>query len=441
MRPGSIRRAAVVVVTALLVLVAATSHAQSPPSADGPAVAPGLEALLRKAGWIQIGLAKSVSTASANVSGTARCSGPSGRVYDGQGGAFRATAGQGGVTLSLPDGRRVSGEWFVIEQTGSAQAQVFEYSGTPYRGRLQLVRGGGGMRVINQIRIDDYLKGVLPAEIGPSPMEALKAQAVSARSETIFKLATGRHSADGFDLCTQVHCQAYKGMRLETADSNRAVDETVGYVLMNGEGRILDAVYHNVCGGVTAGAEDVWDSKPIPGLSPVFDSQRRTGTPRLGDEAAFRRFLGETGADHFCDSSNPGYPKYALKYYRWTKTLSADELRKAAGVGRVRDIRVVERRESGRVRKIRISGDSGEKVIEKELPIRNAFGLWSGLFYLDVRMGGGYVESATFVGAGNGHGVGLCQQGARIMAARGIGFDRILQHYYPGASLARVYRP
>ena len=425
----------------LAVMVPDAGHAQSGATSEKPPVAPGLEALLRKAGWIQIGLAKSVSAASANVSGTARCSGPSGQVYDGQGGAFRATAGPSGVTLSLPDGRRVSAEWFVIEQSGATETQVFEYSGNPYRGRLQLVRGGGGMRVINQVRIDDYLKGVLPAEIGPSPMEALKAQAVAARSETIFKLATNRHTADGFDLCTQVHCQAYKGMRLETADSNRAVDETVGYVLMNGEGRILDAVYSNVCGGVSAGAEDVWDSRPIPGLSPVFDSARRTGTPRLGSEDAFRRFMDETGADHFCDSSNAGYPKYALKYYRWRKSLSADELRKAAGVGRVRDIQVTERRESGRVRKLRISGDSGEKVIEKELPIRNALGLWSGLFYLDVRKAGGYVENVTFVGGGNGHGVGLCQQGARIMAARGIGFDRILQHYYPGTSLARVYRP
>ena len=113
-----------------------------------------------------------------------------------------------------------------------------------------------------------------------------------------------------------------------------------------------------------------------------------------------------------------------------------------AGYSRIRDVAVVERRPSGRVWVLRITGDGGAKDLKKELPIRRALDLWSGLFYVDVtRSPEGAVESATFTGGGNGHGVGLCQMGARTMAARGLGFDRILSHYYPDAKVVRVYRP
>ena len=131
-----------------------------------------------------------------------------------------------------------------------------------------------------------------------------------------------------------------------------------------------------------------------------------------------------------------------MKYFRWKKTVSGEQLAKVAGFSRVRDVVVAERRPSGKVWVLRITGDGGVKDLKKELPIRRALDLWSGLFYVDVtRNSDGTVESATFTGGGNGHGVGLCQMGARTMAARGMGFDRILNHYYPDARVVRVYRP
>ncbi|PKO17570.1 hypothetical protein CVU37_08790 [candidate division BRC1 bacterium HGW-BRC1-1] len=425
------------VCSALLCWVCVSSFAQT------STLSPGLEILLRKAGWVQIGLQKSTGAVAIQVKSGAVCMGPSGKVYDGPGGTFRATADRKGINLTSPDGRLIQGEWFVVEPRADGSVATWETSGNGYRGRAQLVHNGSGMRVINQIRIDDYLKGVLPAEIGSSPMEALKAQAVAARSETIFKLAANRHKADGFDLCTGEHCQAYKGVKLEEQPSNEAVDATAGYVLTNASGAILDAVYSNVCGGITAGAEDVWDSEPIPGLRPVFDSPgKAAGAVDVSSEAAFRRFLDDSSRDFFCDSKNAGYPKYAMKYFRWKKTVSGEQLAKVAGFSRVRDVAVAERRPSGKVWVLRITGDGGVKDLKKELPIRRALDLWSGLFYVDVtRNPDGTVANATFTGGGNGHGVGLCQMGARTMAARGMGFDRILNHYYPDARVVRVYRP
>jgi stage II sporulation protein D len=328
----------------------------------------------------------------------------------------------------------------VVEPNQPAYVGYFETPSGKYRGRLLVNARGGSMQIINQVQVDDWLKGVLPAEIGESHVEALKAQAVAARSEAVYKLAKPPHASEGYDFCTGVHCQAYKGMKEEDVSYVRACDETLGVVLMiNGE--VLDGVYSNVCGGISAAVEDVWDSPPKAGMTPILDRAQPAATPDLSSDSALARFLSDPGATTFCNAGHEGYPNYAKKYWRWEKNHTAQSLRSAAGVGRVKDVVVSERRRSGRVRKLTIIGDSGSKTITKELPIRNALDLWSGLFYVDVKKSGGYVESATFIGGGNGHGVGLCQMGARIMAAAGITYDRILAHYFTGARIQKIYRP
>jgi len=178
-----------------------------------------------------------------------------------------------------------------------------------------------------------------------------------------------------------------------------------------GRGRVIDAVYHNVCGGVTAGSEDVWSGPPEPGLVPVFDRPGARNIPVLTSDEAVARVLADTSMSSFCNSGQPGYPDYARKYYRWQIRLDAVELTRIGGVGRVRSIAVEERRASGRVRKLRITGDGGSRVIEKDKPIRDAFGLPSSFFVLRATQSGGYVSSVEFIGGGNGHGVGLCQMG------------------------------
>jgi SpoIID/LytB domain protein len=317
------------------------------------------------------------------------------------------------------------------------QNTAVQLPGGTYRGQVEI---SGRGRAVNVLLIDEWLKGVLPAEIGgDSAPEALKAQAVAARSEAIFRLAKPPHESDGYDFCAGEHCQAYKGTRLENEAGNRACDDTLGVVLL-ADGDVMDGVYSNMCGGVTAGAEDVWDSEPMPGLVPVYDDPQQQ-LPNLSTDEALAAYLARPHPNTFCDCANRGCADYAKKYYRWTKTVDASALSRASGIGRIRDVKVTQRQASGRVRKLTFYGDSGSKTIEKELPIRHALDLWSGLFVVSTEKTGGYVRSATFTGAGNGHGVGLCQHGAREMALRGATYSQILSHYYRGATIQKIYRP
>lgn len=324
-----------------------------------------------------------------------------------------------------------------VEPDNPEAGGMFETAAGKWRGRALIINRRGTLTFINEIVIDDYLKGVLPAEIGDAHPEALKAQAITARSEAIIKMMRNHHGAEGFDVCTKVHCQVYKGANVEKPAASRACEETFGLVLMSG-GEVVDAVYHNVCGGVTADPRDVWTSSGIPGIEALRDAPSGS-IP--ANERLLRAMLQSRTEPDFCNSSNPGYPQYAIKYYRWTKALTGDELRRIAGVGTVRDIRVTDRRDSGRVRSVLVIGDRGQKTYEKDMPIRQAFGLWSSLFVLNVQRKGQIVDRVEFVGAGNGHGVGLCQQGARVMASRGIPAQQILRHYYPGATVVPLYRP
>ncbi|MCX7018257.1 MAG: SpoIID/LytB domain-containing protein [bacterium] len=389
---------------------------------------------------VRILLKSGCSSISAFVNGTA------GIVCDGVAvangvfaGDIRANGSSGGIEAIIQGKRYHGTSALVVIATSGDPVACFQISSKRYRGSLVLQSRRGGFDVINDLDIDDWLKGVLPAEIGASsPVEALKAQAVAARSEAVHKLARPPHAAEGYDFCTGVHCQAYKGMTDEGTISNAAVDGTRGIVLTV-NGQVIDAVYHNVCGGATSSADDVWDGPPEPGIVPVFDSRSARGAPNLASDEAMARFINDASMDIFCNSSQPGYPNYAKKYFRWQKTLSAAELERVCGVGRVRDVVVTERRASGRVRKLRIEGERGSRTVEKELPIRNMFNLWSGLFVVRVLRSGNTVQSATFTGAGNGHGAGLCQMGARTMGFMGYSFTDILGHYYRGTRLERVY--
>ncbi len=132
----------------------------------------------------------------------------------------------------------------------------------------------------------------------------------------------------------------------------------------------------------------MWNSKPLPGISPIFDTLKGE-VPNLSSETAAYQFIQNDGANFFCYSGNPDYANYAKKYFRWSKTLTAAEAGRMAGVGTLTDIQVTERRPSGRVRKLMVLGSGGTKTIDRELPIRNMFDLWSGLFVLKLEQAGG----------------------------------------------------
>lgn len=357
-------------------------------------------------------------------------------------GDYRCSAGSTGVTLKTNIQRiGPAPELRIVSASISGGKSGFTLGNEAYLGNLILQAEGGAVVAVNEVLIEDWLVGVLAAEIGEGPPEQLKAQAITARSEAIVKLQRGKHANEGYDLCNEVHCMVYHGTRKQTPAMRAAVEATFGTVLTTDGGEVLDAVFHNVCGGITASIDEVWGGRPNSSLVPVQDSPRTAVLQDLDQDARISRFILSERGDAYCNPANPGYPNYARKYFSWEKQVSGEEISKKAGVGVVMNVQVSRRGPSGRVQKMLITGRSGAREVGKPSEIRDFFGLWSAQFVIQVDRAQGGLRSITFRGAGNGHGVGMCQQGARIMALRGRDAQEILGHYYPGAELRKVYRP
>ncbi len=306
-----------------------------------------------------------------------------------------------------------------------------------YHGRVYVtIDRRGTLAVVNALPEDKLLAGLVPAEIFPAaPAEALKAQAVAARGELLTKIGS-RHFGDPYRLCAQTHCQVYAGAGRETPRTTAAVVATRGEVVFNRAGKdLVDTVYSANCGGHTEHSENVWpDMAPSESLRGHFD-----GPATAAGE--FARGVTSDNVAKFLEAAPSawcGRTKQGADRYRWMVTRTAQELRHLLTpfqVGDVRSISVVARGVSGRATEVRIVGSGRTETLRGELRIRQAFGgLRSSLF--TVEMTGG---DAHFRGAGFGHGVGLCQTGAIGMALAGTNYRTILQHYYPGSVLRKLW--
>ncbi len=308
-----------------------------------------------------------------------------------------------------------------------------------FRGAVQFSADRSGrLAVINQIGMEDLLKGLVPSEIfAKAHLEALKAQAVTARAEVLAKVGL-KHVADPYFLCTEQHCAVYRGVSGEAASTNAAVDATRGEMLFDAEGRLVDAVYSAVCGGHTENNEIVWGGVPnasLRGRPDLLPGKPATPSP----STELKPFLSTEGA-YACRLSTFAAPTK----FRWEKRFTAkevDEKLASFGVGRVMAMTVSERGVSGRARLLQISGEEGATTIRGELVIRRLFSnLNSAMFELkaekDVK---GRPTSWIFTGGGWGHGVGMCQTGAIGRAEAGQTYQQILEHYFGGASVSRVY--
>jgi len=282
-----------------------------------------------------------------------------------------------------------------------------------YRGRIVVTAREGRLVFVNEVELEDYLRGVLPPEIPASfHPEALKAQAIAARTYTLANLR--KHRPQGYDLCDAAHCQVYTGVQNEDPREDAAIKDTEGLVVTY-EGKPIHAVYHDACGGRTAGNETAWPgSVPLPYLRPVVDGE--------GEQA-------------WCARS----PRAA-----WTRQISQEKLGNALarfGVqGPVTAVEPGECDENGRPNQYRVRSASGEWVILAGA-LRSAVnaGLgWDTLPSADFTAApNGY--SIVFAGRGNGHGVGLCQWGANEMARAGKTAEEILKHYYQGVTVQGIY--
>jgi stage II sporulation protein D len=286
---------------------------------------------------------------------------------------------------------------YIISPRQDDPNSVISFNGKLYRGSLWLKPlprpvGGGQFKaaafdVINLVDVEDYLLSVVPSEM-PSgwPLEALKAQAVAARSYAIANL--GKHGKEGYDLRATIDDQVYSGISSESDNSNLAVGETAGLVLKH-EGRPITAFFHSTSGGSTEVSERVW-GKPLGYLQSVPDY----------------------------DDASP--------HFAWSRRFAADDLEKMVGadVGRLLSISVVTRTGSNRAQDLLVQGANGSKTVSGE-SLRKSLKLPSTLFNVG-NDGNGYI----FAGRGYGHGLGMSQYGAKALAERGCNAAQILSYYY-----------
>jgi stage II sporulation protein D len=300
------------------------------------------------------------------------------------------------------------------------------FNGRRYRGEMVFKAAPGGILVLNWVRIDEYLGGVVPLEIGnlrEADLAAVQAQAVAARSYAFTHLDP--RDPRGYDVTAAVADQVYGGVGAETAVANRAIESTRGLVLKYA-GRVVNAPYSSACGGQTAEASEVWQSTDQPYLKRVSD--RIPGTERF-----------------YCDIA----PRF-----KWTKTFDGADLAAtisrylstyvpAAGSnpGRPRAVTVVSRTGSGRVGALTIATDRGEYTVrgnDIRSVLRGPGGeiLNSTYFSVDSSLAqSGYLIKLTLRGGGYGHGVGMCQWGAIGRARAGQDFRAILATYFPGTTV------
>ncbi len=309
----------------------------------------------------------------------------------------------------------------------------FTIDDTPYRGGLLLRRvGGKTILAINIIEIDDYLKGVLPAEIGylkEGQYEAYKVQAIASRSYSLSKLEEKKN--EPYDMRATIMDQVYRGIKGENRVASEAVDRTRGIVGV-WDGQPIRAYYSACCGGHTSDIRVGWPWKAYyPYLYGRRDAPGEGGKSYCRESRHFRWEVVWSGSDL---SRITG------------KTLPAELGGRVAPFNVIRDIRVTGYSSSGRARAIeivtdkgthRVEGDRIRWVLRPELsrgPI-----LRSTLFKMEVSRSGGRVKQVRLKGGGNGHGVGMCQSGAIGMASEGYSAERILAHYYPEAALVKIY--
>lgn len=263
-----------------------------------------------------------------------------------------------------------------------------------YRGRVYLTPvDGDRFAAINYVDLEHYLYSVVGAEVGQSwPIEALKAQAVAARTYALYERAKSRGKL--FDLTNTTNSQVYKGITSESDRTHTAVNETSGQVVTHG-GQLILAAFHASSGGHTENVEDVW-TQPLPYLRGVADYDRDAPV------------------------------------YEWNKTVSGEALGGKFGVGAAKSVRVERTTPRGRVVTLNVVGESGSKRLSGE-EFRRALNLRSTLFAVSEERGTFQVS-----GRGFGHGVGMSQWGAYHLALQGTNYQQILGHYYQNATLARV---
>ena len=345
-----------------------------------------------------------------------------------------------------------------------------------FEGTLEIRDNADGTQTaINRLDVEDYLSSVITSEMSAtSSLELLKAHAVISRSwvlRPIISPSTGtdkpdlsapdrhvvwyeRDAHEGFDVCADDHCQRYEGITRRdehpeaAANVQKAIDATRGQVLMY-DGKVCDARFYKSCGGATELFENAWANEHYPYLEAVRD-EIGTPLPDLTIEENAQEFI-RTSPSAYCNTTDErilsqvlnNYDQETKDFYRWTVQYTAAELsdiiRERSGIdfGEILDLVPIKRGPSARLYEMQIVGSKRTMVIGKELEIRKWLScshLYSSAFVVDRNEQGDFI----LTGAGWGHGVGLCQIGAAVMADKGYTYEQILAHYFPGSELKTI---
>ena len=351
-----------------------------------------------------------------------------------------------------------------------------------FKGSLKYIVEDNKITAVNVLSIEDYLTSVISSEMRATASEEfLEAHAVISRSWLLAQLQKSRRlKSEGkkydthfvsekeiikwydredhlnFDVCADDHCQRYQGItRASSPAVVKVIENTYGEVLTY-DGNICDTRYYKCCGGMTELFENVWEPVNHPYLSGIADNETVAENKNIDltdEKEAIKWISGKPAA--FCNTSDSevltqvlnDYDQETVDFFRWKVTYTQKELsslikeRTGIDFGIITGLVPLERGVSGRIIRLQIEGTKETMIIGKELEIRKSLSkshLYSSCFYVE-KTGSG--EETVFIihGAGWGHGVGLCQIGAAMMGARGYSYSEILGHYFPGATLKRLY--
>ena len=353
-----------------------------------------------------------------------------------------------------------------------------------FLGTLRFVVEEGKICAINQLPVEWYLESVISSEMSAtSSMELLKSHAVISRSWLLAQMEKRKNVAkEGnngffsfvktdtelirwydredhtiFDVCADDHCQRYQGITKETSPHvKEAVAATRGMILSY-DGEICDARFYKSCGGVLEEFQYCWENIKKPYLIALRDSENESDFPDLTIEANADKWIRESPAS-YCNTNDKSiltqvlndYDQETSDFYRWKVSYTQQELRTLIedktkmSFGDILDLVPLERGKSGRIWRLKIVGSKASFTIGKELEIRrvlSASHLYSSAFVVDKydTDAQGVPQRFELIGAGWGHGVGLCQIGAAVMGAKGYKYDEILLHYYRGAEIKKIY--
>jgi stage II sporulation protein D len=347
-----------------------------------------------------------------------------------------------------------------------------------FRGDLRVLAAADQkLIVINEIGLEEYLVSVIASEMSAAaPLEFLKAHAVMSRSWLAAMLEQknkkplpaqqlgpqegeivrwyGRGEHEHFDVCADDHCQRYQGLpEIQAGRAEEAVRATCGLFLVHGN-EICDARYHKACGGLTEDFATAWEDAKVPYLTSISDWESDYPPVQTDDEAASWM---HSSPPAYCNTNDfdtlrqilPAFDQETVDFFRWQVTYSRPELEEliraktGRDVGTLLDLIPLARGPSGRIFRLQIRGRKASFIVGKELEIRRVLSpshLLSSAFVVKVeRDPDGVPLHVTLRGAGWGHGVGLCQIGAAVMAARGFSAPEILRHYFRGAGLQKRY--